>query len=217
MQSTRPRVETPIPAQPPIPNSAIGLAASAGGIEAVGSILASLPKDLDAAIFVVIHLSPHYRSRLPEIFARRCSLSVKTAEEDEELRTGQVYVAREDRHLAIGPGRRLRLTTDAKRHHTRPSAEPLFISIAREFGTSSVLVVLTGGGKNGSESLREAKELGAKVLVQDPTGARHPGMPLAAIATGMVDEVLPLEEIPGRLTQWVHELGGQRSNSHAPQ
>jgi chemotaxis response regulator CheB len=186
-----------------VASQVVAIAASAGGVLAIRSVLSQLPADFDAAVLVMIHVSPNHISRLDEVYSKHCKLDVTMAMDGEPLRPGHVYIAVSDRHFEVDRQRCVRLTSAPKQHFTRPSAEPLFLTASRAFGHSAILVVLTGGGDDGSESLRQAKECGAIIIAQDPANAEHPAMPLAAIESGAVDTILPLEEIPRRLMQLI--------------
>jgi two-component system chemotaxis response regulator CheB len=185
--------------------SIVALAASAGGLAAIIHILSGLPEDLDAAVLVVMHLLPDHRSNLPEVLARNTDLKVKAGEHGDEIEPGQVYVATPDTHLVIEDAGRLCLDAGPLVHHVRPAADTLFRSIATSHGRDVLAVVLTGTGSDGADGVVAVKRAGGRVVVQDPESSEHSGMPTAAIATGAVDEVLPLARIPGAIVAFVDE------------
>ncbi|HWD38179.1 MAG TPA: chemotaxis protein CheB [Fimbriimonas sp.] len=177
----------------------VAIAASAGGIEALSEILKHFVPPHDTAVCVLIHIPPNRESRLPSLLRRVTSAAVLTAEEGVLIESGSVYVAPPNRHLEVTPAGSVHLSSAPRRHFTRPSAEHLFSTAAQAFGDRALLVVLTGTGRNGSESLPACKAAGATVIVQDPKTARYRFMPEAALATGCADFVLDLDQIPKKL------------------
>jgi two-component system chemotaxis response regulator CheB len=173
---------------------AVAIGASAGGVRALRTIVAALPAELPAAVFVVLHLDPHARSLLPPLLAAATPLRVRDVRDEGLIEPGTLYVAVPDHHLLVADGR-LRLTVSAPVHHVRPSVDRLFESVARNWLTAAVGVVLTGNGRDGASGLAAIKQGGGSTIVQEPTDAEYPSMPKAAIATGFVDSVLPLAAI----------------------
>lgn len=171
------------------------LAASAGGIEAISKVLHALPASFPAPIAVLQHRSPTAPSVLEKILGRRCKLRVKNAEPSEPFLPGTVYVAPTTEHLIVGSDRRFHHHDGTRVHHLRSAADPLIRSAAHALEGNVIAVILTGGGRNGTDGVRDVKALGGTVIAQDPATALHGAMPRAAIATGAVDYVLPLEEI----------------------
>jgi two-component system, chemotaxis family, protein-glutamate methylesterase/glutaminase len=178
----------------------VALVASAGGFDAIASILGSLDPGLPASVLVLVHLLPERRSLLPELLARRTSLQVKQAEEGDVLEDGWVYVAGPNAHLVVTAEDTLRLDSGAPVHHARPAADVLLTSLPAACGGNCLAVVLTGAGTDGAAGARAVKAAGGRVLAQDESSSAHFGMPSAAIATGSVDDVLPLEEIAPAIT-----------------
>ena len=171
------------------------LAASAGGIEAIGKILEALPASFPTPIAVLQHRSPNAPSVLEKILGRRCKLRVKNAEPSESFVAGTVYIAPPDSHLIVGTDRCFHLRDGTRVNFLRSAADPLIRSAAHSLNGKVIAVILTGGGRNGTDGVRDVRALGGAVIAQDPLTALHSGMPRAAIATGAVDYVLPLEEI----------------------
>lgn len=188
---------------PPYPRTArvVALAASAGGLQALGEVLAGLPPDIGAAILIVQHLDPSRPSHLASILGRRSRLPVKQAAEHDMLVRGAAFVAPPDAHLMVNEEGELLLSHRPPIHHVRPSADQLFESMAESFGARAVAVVLTGMGLDGAAGTQAIKRRGGTVIVQDPATSAFFGMPGAAIAAGDVDQVLPLSAIPGVLIQ----------------
>jgi two-component system, chemotaxis family, protein-glutamate methylesterase/glutaminase len=198
-------VATDSPAHDRIAPSVIAIAASAGGIPAIGRLLSALPASLPAAVLIVQHLDPRGPTMLPEILARSSAMPVAVARQDDEIVSGRVYVAPPNHHLVVNAQRRIQLTDTPPLHHVRPSADAMFESLpAAHFG-KVICVVLTGSGVDGAAGVVSVKKAGGTIIAQDRASSQHFGMPEASIKTGSVDLVLPLEDIPAILTDLVGE------------
>jgi two-component system, chemotaxis family, protein-glutamate methylesterase/glutaminase len=186
----------------------VAIAASAGGLNALGIVLSGLPELFPAAVLVVQHLDPRYPSLLADILKRRTPLQVKEAEEGERLRFGTVFVAPPNRHLLVNPDATLALTQSELVHFVRPSADLMFESVAAVFRDRAIAVVLTGTGSDGSMGVGAIKKMGGMVIAQDEETADFFSMPGAAIQTGHVDITLPLADIPATIVRLVMKGGG---------
>ncbi|GGV18140.1 chemotaxis protein CheB [Streptomyces spectabilis] len=173
----------------------MAVASSAGGIHALSVLLGDLGEDLPVPVLVVQHLDPRHRTVIADVLARRTELQVKLAEEGERVLPGTVYVAPPDRHLLVGSDGVLALSNSALVHFVRPSADLLFESMAGAYGPQAIACVLTGTGVDGAMGVDAVKTRGGTVIAQDPQTAEFKSMPEAALGTGAVDFVLPLEEI----------------------
>ena len=173
----------------------VALAASAGGLTALSSVLAELPAEFPAGILVVQHLDPRHRSLMADILSRRTRLEVKQAEDGDHLAPGRVYIAPPNRHLLLNGDGSLSLTQTELVHFVRPSADLLFESVAAGYKDRAIAVVLSGSGGDGSMGVKAIKKMCGTVLAQDQRTSEFFGMPGAAIHSGSVDFVLPLEEI----------------------
>jgi two-component system, chemotaxis family, protein-glutamate methylesterase/glutaminase len=181
----------------------IAIAASAGGLRALTAVFSDLPADFPAAVTVVQHLDPRHRSLMAELLGRQSRLAVKQAVEGERLKPGSVYVAPPDRHLLVNDDGTLSLSRTELVNFLRPSADLLFESVAASFKDRAIAVVLTGTGSDGSKGLRAIKKMGGTIISQDEGTSEFFGMPAAAIHTGLVDFVLPLNQIAPALTTLV--------------
>jgi two-component system chemotaxis response regulator CheB len=152
-----------------------------------------------------MHLEPDHKSILAEILSRRTHLVVKQAHTGDVLCPSCVFVAPPNHHLFVAKGGRLKLSSSAadKVHHARPSAEPLFASVARVYKKSSIAVVLTGGDGDGSFGVQFIKDQGGMVIAQDRPTSQDFSMPETSIETGDVDFILPLDEIAPKLIELV--------------
>ena len=209
-------ISTPVnAAAPPTSGSfpVIAMAASVGGLKALSVILGGLPKDFPASVAIVMHLSPDYKSVLAEILGKRTDLVVKQAQTGDVLCLGCVFVAPPNHHLSVAANRRLKLSSSdaVKIHYARPSAEPLFASVAAVFKKNAIAVVLTGGDGDGSFGVQIIKDKGGTVIAQDRPTSENFSMPETSIKTGDVDFILPLDEIGPKLIEMVERGGGLKN------
>src|SRR3954452_3279762 len=195
----------PLP-DPPLdaPARVIGIAASAGGVEALRRVVSDLPADLPAAICVVLHIPATGRSLLAPILDRHTALTAVVAEDGQRLRAGVIYVAPADHHLLV---RRhtIELSGGPKENGVRPAADPMFRSLARSWGAAAIGVILSGALDDGSAGAIWLAEAGGVVIVQDPATAVVPGMPASAIAATPPDYTVPLAGIGGVLDRLARE------------
>ncbi|MEK4034935.1 chemotaxis protein CheB [Methylocystis sp. IM3] len=175
----------------------IVIAASAGGLQPLRQIVAAIPAECPASVFVVIHFGKH-PSELPTILSWSSRLTVSFGEDGTPIQAGHIYVAPPDHHMILEAGR-IRLNQGPKIHFTRPAADPLFISAAQVYGEDVIGIVLSGGDKDGAAGLRTIKEHGGKAVVQEPKEAVNPSMPETAIARDHPDACLSAEEIAALL------------------
>ena len=191
------------------------MAASAGGLQALSAILGGLPAGFPAAIAIVMHLAPDHKSMLAEILTSRSPLTVTQARTGDFLCSSCVYVAPPNHHLTVASDGTLKLSSTGaeKINHSRPSANPLFVSVAEIYGPRAIAVVLTGGDGDGSFGVQIIKERGGRVIAQDRPTSQDFSMPETAIKTGDVDFILPLDQIAAKLIALV---GSGRDAPPAP-
>jgi two-component system chemotaxis response regulator CheB len=170
------------------------IGASAGGVDAVSRVVKRLPADLDAAVFVVLHISPSRVSALPAILDREGPLPAAQAEDGGPIQPGRIYVAAPDRHLIVRP-RHMSLVNGPRENRVRPAVDSLFRSAAVAFPGRTIGVVLTGNLDDGAAGLAAIKRCGGLAVVQDPAEALSPSMPRSAIEATEVDHVVPVDEI----------------------
>jgi len=173
----------------------VALAASAGGLNALTQVLQALPADFAAGIVVVQHLDPRHRSLMAEILGRRIALKVKEAAQGDRVAAGTVMIAPPNNHLLVNQEGLLTLTQTELVHFLRPSADLLFESTAAAYRERAIAVVLSGSGHDGAMGVKAIKKMGGTVIAQDQESSEFGGMPAAAQQTGLVDFVLPLNEI----------------------
>lgn len=173
----------------------VAIVGSAGAVRAMAWVLSALPAELEAAVLVVLHLTPQHRSLLADVLGRSSRLPVAQAVDGDLLHTGRVYVAPPDAHLIVAEDGSLRLDQSELVHNVRPSADVLMLSLAQNHRGRCVAVVLSGTGIDGAAGAAAVKRSGGTVLAQDEASSEYFGMPGAAILAGGVDEVLPLGSI----------------------
>ncbi|KAF3886865.1 MULTISPECIES: chemotaxis protein CheB [Nostocales] len=190
----------------------IVVGASAGGVEALTLLVKNLPKDLNAAVLIVLHIPSYSSSVLPRILERAGNLPAVHARDGEPLLLGRIYIAPPNYHLLVKPGT-LQLTLGPRENSHRPAIDPLFRTAARAYGQRVIGVVLTGSLDDGTAGLKAVKMRGGVAVVQSPEDALYAGMPRNAIENvNDVDYVLPLSDIPSKLIDLVNtpvEVGGE--------
>ncbi|MEX6689799.1 chemotaxis protein CheB [Danxiaibacter flavus] len=181
----------------------IVIGASAGGYDALLKLLGGLQEDIDAAIFIVWHMSPEIKGFLPNAINKVTKLIAANATDREAITTGHIYVAPPDRHLIVEHGR-MRITKGPKENRFRPAVDPLFRSAAYSYGPRVIGIILSGALDDGTAGLWAIKEQGGTAIVQDPNEAEVKSMPENALQQVNVDYCLPVSEMPEllyRLTQ----------------
>src|SRR5215470_8848098 len=178
----------------------VGIGASAGGLESLEQFFQNLPPNPGMAFVVVQHLSPDFRSVMDELLARHCDLPIQQAEHNVEVEPNRVYLLPPKKQMIIRD-RRLLLSDKERTHGLTLPIDHFFRSLAQDMGPDAVGIILSGTGSDGSRGVREIKRLGGRVFVENPESAKFDGMPLSALATGMVDQSAPAGDIPRLLTQ----------------
>lgn len=186
---------------------AVAIAASTGGPRTLTQVLPGLPAELDAAIFIVQHMPPHFTESLAHRLDHLGPLPVVHVQGGEVPMAGTAYLAPGDFHLRVRREPSLRLTLDQEPSvwGVRPSADLLFESVAESFGARSVGVVLTGMGRDGGAGLLRIREAGGSTLVQDRESAVVYGMPGHALAVGAAEEAIALPRLAEAIADRVHD------------
>ena len=184
---------------PETPPQLVVIGSSAGGVEALSTLVSTLPSPFGAPIIVAQHLDPSRLSHLQEILARKSHLPVRTVQDRERLQNGLVYVVPADRHVEISDHTVL-VHSEAGRGRPAPSIDLLLASAAEAYGEQLIAVILTGLGSDGADGARRVKELGGTVVIQNPQTAAHPEMPLS-LAPTTIDIVAELAAIGPLLSE----------------
>lgn len=177
----------------------IVIAASLGGVETVCKLLNGLPSSLNASVLIVVHTSPQSPRMLAQVLGRCTQLKVSYPAAQGWLEPGHAYVAPPDHHMRVLFPGIVGLDQGAKVRHTRPAADPLFHSAAAVYGPRVIGVVLTGLDGDGTDGLQSIKAAGGLSVVQDPSEAIAPDMPLNALVANEPDYVALVEEMPAIL------------------
>lgn len=172
----------------------VTIGASAGGVEALKQLVKTLPADLSAALFVVVHFPSYSTSVLPQILNHRGKLRASHIQDGETIVSGRIYVVPPDFHGILKPGM-IHLDHGPRENGHRPAIDTLFRSAAQAYGPRVVGVVLSGTLDDGSAGLAVIKSHGGVAIVQDPDEALFNGMPLSALQRVEVDHVLKIADI----------------------
>jgi two-component system chemotaxis response regulator CheB len=183
------------------------IGASAGGVDAVRRLLRGIPRDLPAAVFVVIHLDPSHESQLPALLEHAGGMPARAAENGDVIRPGQILVAPRDRHLLLRTDR-VEVVHGPRENGHRPAVDALFRTASAAYGPRVIGVVLTGNLDCGTAGLLSIKSRGGLAVVQDPAEAAAPSMPSSAIAHVRVDHVARLSDMPSLLRRLVGSKPG---------
>jgi two-component system chemotaxis response regulator CheB len=181
------------------PIDAVVIGTSAGGVEALSSVLGGLRADAAFAVLIVLHLPKDRRSLLPEILGRKCALPVLEAVDKQPIAPGTVYIAPPDYHLLVDNGPQIALSIDDPVLYSRPSVDVLFESAADVYAERLMGVVLTGANQDGAAGLLAIKRAGGVTVVQDPQTAQAALMPASALQRAQPDHVLALDGIAALL------------------
>jgi len=176
----------------------VAVGASAGGLESLERLFTNLPTDTGMAFVVLQHLSPDFKSLMDELLGRRTSIPIRQAEHEMAVEPNTVYLLPPMKEMII-KGRKLLLSDRDPRHGLALPIDHFFRSLAQDAGERGVAVVLSGSGSDGSRGIQDVRRAGGVVLCESPETAKFNGMPLSAIATGVVDQVLPPDEIAGAI------------------
>lgn len=177
----------------------IAIGASAGGLPALLEIVKTLAPD-GPAILVVQHLDPRRKSQIPQLLARRANRLVKEAEDGEPIKPSTIYIGPADEHLLVSEGK-IQLAHSRLIRFSRPSIDVMFASVAAIYGKRAAGVILSGSNRDGADGLAAIKRAGGVTIAQSPESAEYRVMPQAAIDTGCVDLVVPLDKIGKTLSR----------------
>lgn len=188
----------------------IVIGGSSGALEAIRELLTAIPERLEAAVAVVVHISPTAESLLAKVIGAYTSMPVREAVDKLPLEPGSVVVAPPDYHMLIEREHTIALSRDTAEHFSRPAIDPLFDSAAASLGANAIGVLLSGSNADGAAGLAALAAAKGKVCVQDPATAGSPEMPRAGIAACTPD----LVGSPAAIGQWLaaqlHTSGGSR-------
>ena len=176
----------------------VGIGASAGGLEAFRQFFAAMPGQSGIAFVLIQHLAPDHESLMAELLSRYTPMPVVEVKDRMPIRPNHVYLIPPNKYLSVDQGE-LYLTAPVERRGMRMPIDFFFCSLAEDQHARAVGVVLSGTGTDGTLGLQAIKSAGGMVIAQEPTTAQYDGMPHSAIATGVVDHVLPVGQMPQAL------------------
>lgn len=179
----------------------IAIGTSLGGTSALQVLLPAMPSEWPAAVTLVFHRAQGAGDTLERFLHQYSPMPIAEAQDKTPIEPGHLYYAPADYHLLVEDNH-FALSTEAAVAYARPSIDVLFESASEVYGERMAGVVLTGAGHDGAAGMAAVKAHGGLTVVQSPESAESPAMPNAAIKTGKVDRVLPLEEIVPFLTRW---------------
>ena len=208
-------------AEPAFDMPVIAIGASAGGLDALERFFAALPAESGAAYVVIQHLSPDHKSMMDNLLARHTAMPIQVATHGMPLVRDQMFLIPPATQMTISSGR-LQLAPKPEHGLSLP-IDVFFRSLAEQVGKRAVAIVLSGTGSDGARGLLRVNEEGGLVMVQAPASAKFDGMPRAAIGTGLVDAVLPPEQLAQRVVDYLRsepprhdELGGAEMARRLP-
>lgn len=179
----------------------VGIGASAGGIKALKSFFSAMPPDPGMAFVVVLHLSPEHESNLDAILQGETSMPVIQVNELVPVKPNEVYVIPPNKRLALVDGV-IRLSPAEKRTGPRVVIDYFFRTLAEAYAQNAVCLILSGTGSDGSLGLKYVKQRNGFAIAQEPDDAEYDAMPRSAIATNLVDWILPVQEMPTKLIRF---------------
>ena len=185
------------------PAPVVGMGASAGGLEAFQKFFTHMPSDTGMAFVIVQHLDPRHTTLMPELLGRTTQMSVEQVKDETPVAPNNVYVIPPNATLTIEGGV---IRVKSPPETLRMPIDRLFHSLAEDQGDRAVCILMSGSGTDGTLGLRSVKEHGGMAMAQSPESAKHDSILRSAIGTGMVDHVLPPEQMPAKLVEYAGYL-----------
>ncbi len=164
----------------------VGIGASAGGLDAIQKLFNQIPPDIGMAFVIIQHLSPDFKSLMPELLAKHTEMPIYTAEDQQEVHPNCIYLTHRNKNLVIKDNK-LILLEKAPKHNLNLPIDIFFHALGEELKEKSIGIILSGTGSDGSRGIKTIKESGGIILVQDPLSAQFNGMPNAAISSGLAE------------------------------
>ncbi|KYG64909.1 hypothetical protein AZI86_11970 [Bdellovibrio bacteriovorus] len=196
-----------MPSKTPVENSPkrlIGVGASAGGLEALTSLISNISKDFSDTLIVAQHLAPHGKSMLVELLAKQSKIPVIAATHEARLKKGHIYIVPPNMNIRVDDKSLFLEESDIDKRPI-PSIDTFFISLGQFWRENGVGIILSGTGSDGSEGIRAIHHAGGLTLAQDGFSAKYDGMPQAAIDTACVDVILSPDEMGRTLASLIEE------------
>ncbi|MES9927479.1 MAG: chemotaxis protein CheB, partial [Candidatus Thiodiazotropha sp. 6PDIVS] len=185
------------------PTHIVGVGASAGGLEAIEAFFKEMPPVSGVAFVVIQHLSPDHKSLMAELLSKRTRMPVHRAQDGMGVEPNSVYLIPPNKNLRLFHGRIILSEQDRDSRGINLPIDIFFRSLAEDQGAKAIAIVLSGTGSDGTSGIRAIKEELGMVMVQAEETAAFDGMPRSAIATGLVDYILPPNEMPTQLLSYL--------------
>lgn len=182
----------------------VGIGASAGGLEALEKLFSNIEYNSNVAYVVVQHLSPDYKSMMAEILSKHTKIPIQQAINEKIVNPGNIYLIPPKKNIFLQKGK-LILEDIPHNSGLNLPIDNFLISLAEEMAENSIAIILSGTGSDGTRGIRKIKEKGGLVIVQDDREAKFDGMPKSAIATGLVDYILPVEKIGPTIQNYINK------------
>src|SRR3954463_10355878 len=200
---------------PSEPSAVIGLGASAGGVAPLQQFFGDMKPDTGLAFVVVMHLSPEFESQLAGVIQQKTSMPVMQVNGPVKVKPNHVYVIPPNHQLTFNDSM-LDVVPPQQGRGRRVTIDLFFRTLAMAYGQRAVCVILSGTDSDGVIGLKHIRAQGGLTIAQDPNEAQFDSMPASAIATGMVDWVLPVEKMAGKLSEFVQNENAMRLPPEIP-
>ncbi len=178
----------------------VGIGASAGGLDAVQQLFDNIPDKTGVAFIVIQHLSPNYKSLMPELLAKHTKMKIFTVKDKQPIKPNCIYLNHRNKNIGIIDNHFTLLDKAAKPHLNLP-IDILFHMLGETFRERSIGIILSGTGTDGTRGIKTIKETGGTIFVQDPETAQFDGMPNSAISTSLADFILPPAKLAEKVVQ----------------
>ncbi len=172
----------------------VGIGASAGGLDAIQQLFDHMPTDTGMSFVIIQHLSPDFKSLMPELLAKHTKMKIFTAEDQQTIKPNCIYLNQRDKNLKV-KGYKFVLSDKGPKNNLNLPIDIFFRSLGEEHKSCSVGIILSGTGSDGTKGIRTIKETGGTIIVQEPSSAQFDGMPNSAISTNFVDHIQKPGEI----------------------
>lgn len=185
-----------------LPSHYIGIGASAGGLEALQTLLQNLPTDTGACFIIVQHLSPDFKSMMLELLSKHTTMEIHNVVDDMTVAPNNIYLIPPKKNMMVAEGKLL-LSDKVPDSGLNLPIDIFFRSLSEDQQHRAIGIILSGTGSDGSRGIKALKEAGALVIAQDPESAKFDGMPNSAINTGIVDLILRTEDMGEKLESYI--------------
>lgn len=184
----------------------IVIGASTGGPKAIENLLKRLPQNLGVAVLIVQHMPKGFTKSFAERLNKCCNIEVLEASDGMKIEKNKVYVAAGGYHMEVLKGRKISLNEEPTIWGVRPAVDKLFISTSKVFKEKVISIILTGMGRDGAAGVIAIKDAGGTTIAQDEKSSTIYGMPKVAYETGLVDYIVPLDEIYFKINSLLNRL-----------